>query len=983
MSHITGTVQPVNPLKQIGPDSGQPADLGTTDTWSIKFDHTPAPMGTKLLILHFINANLPANNRLEVDLGYGTDVFMNADGPDFWTRPINVAAFGDGKVPIRYITNGAANGSVTLNKYGRGERHTKKPGLDASFDSFSNSDPFFPTGNYDEPQYAQHWICGADENWENVDCIAPDSDIRKVVARSVGVIVSLYTVQGTEFLSTCSVTLVGPDTVIFAGHCVDDLVEETKSASVIFNYQLNCDGSVPVPYNAQFHKVKELLFHKNSSPLDYCLMRIAVPPGGLGIPPIQMRHDLPLPNEDVFGVHHPNGAVKKLSRPHAQGFQKVISNGFPGIRVNLDVAGGSSGSGLFDAAGRITGILSSGNSCDLGYSPTSLILQDIAVPPAMPAITRDVMIVFDRSGSMSLVGALGRKKIEEARDAASLFVQLVLSDTGNRIGLVSFSTTAKKMPVDHPIATVNPANKKTLIGDPPFSGGIVGNLNPGGATSIGDGLKTGSAEISVAGPNPRSILLFTDGLQNTPPMIEDAAVQAALSGIDVHAIGYGTEASLDGDVLTALAQAHNGMFVRADTNLELEKFFSNAFGNIFESGLMIDPEFVLPNGHRRGTPVPFTVCGEDRITVVVGWEKPGATLLIEVKTPGGATIHGGTPGVEQSSGRTWTFLRISLPHGGERDGTWSATVYRPAGSVEFVSPTPEMRYFINVIATGGPQLRRMPDTKRYYTGDAINLLSVLRYADGSSPHNAKARVTIKRPAQSVGNILTQAKLKAPIALDGDTIPARQATLIELEKAAGKPLVGFSEATFDLFSDPDNTNGAFEAPGIFGHVLKNFLTIEGNYTFHVVASYGKDCISTREIQWSVHVAPGIDPARTDVTVNPTGTRPDGKNTGTITAIPRDPFGNHFGPGRADGITITGAPGTTVTGPVQDNGDGSYTVPVAWDPAAGGPGVTIGQPGRPGVVVAPKPVSDPCKKWKLLFWLLLLILVVLLLWLWLFK
>jgi hypothetical protein len=108
MSHIVGTLQTVAPPIKIGPDSG-PA-TNPPNTWTLKFQHTPAPTGTKLLILHFANASLPASNRLEVDLGYGgadtMDVFTSADGADFWTRPVNVAAFADGKVPIRYIRNG-------------------------------------------------------------------------------------------------------------------------------------------------------------------------------------------------------------------------------------------------------------------------------------------------------------------------------------------------------------------------------------------------------------------------------------------------------------------------------------------------------------------------------------------------------------------------------------------------------------------------------------------------------------------------------------------------------------------------------------------------------------------------------------------------------------------------------------------------------------------------------------------------------------
>ena len=59
------------------------------------------------------------------------------------------------------------------------------------------------------------------------------------------------------------------------------------------------------------------------------------------------------------------------------------------------------------------------------------------------------MIVFDRSGSMSLDAGTGKTKIEEARDAASLFIQLVRASTGNRVGLVSFSTLpATPFPID-------------------------------------------------------------------------------------------------------------------------------------------------------------------------------------------------------------------------------------------------------------------------------------------------------------------------------------------------------------------------------------------------------------------------------------------------------------------------------------------------------------------------------------------------------
>ena len=136
------------------------------------------------------------------------------------------------------------------------------------------------------------------------------------------------------------------------------------------------------------------------------------------------------------------------------------------------------------------------------------------------------MIVFDRSGSMALDAGTGRSKIDEARDAASLFVQLVQSDGASQIGLVSFSTAASN-PVDFALQPVNAVNKQALTGPTPFTTGIIGGLVAGGSTSIGGGLDAARAQIPVLISNLRSILLLTDGLQNTPPLIADVAQSLA------------------------------------------------------------------------------------------------------------------------------------------------------------------------------------------------------------------------------------------------------------------------------------------------------------------------------------------------------------------------------------------------------------------------------------------------------------------------
>ena len=129
MSHITGTLQPQSPPKTIGP--------GLTT-----FSPPAAPGGTKLLMLHFTNLNFKPGDQLQVDLGYGTDTFSAADGPEFWTRPINIYPSG-GSVQISYIKGGAANGSVQLDKFGRGERHASVPDPSGFHHGISNCDPFY------------------------------------------------------------------------------------------------------------------------------------------------------------------------------------------------------------------------------------------------------------------------------------------------------------------------------------------------------------------------------------------------------------------------------------------------------------------------------------------------------------------------------------------------------------------------------------------------------------------------------------------------------------------------------------------------------------------------------------------------------------------------------------------------------------------------------------------------------------------------
>jgi hypothetical protein len=940
MSHDCGSVPVLTPAFHVGPDSGDVA--AAPNVWEKALTYTPASTGTKFVILHFMNVTLPASNRLEVDLGYDKDVFTGADGSSFWTRPINVGAVG-ASVTVRYITNGASNGGALVDRYGRGE---SLQSVTLGHDSITNCNPFLLNGwvepNFPHipgsttPKYDPFWICNknAAPEWQNARC-APSGSIQSIISKSVGMIVSVHQPDDhhpNEYVSTCSVTLIDSDLVVLAAHCISNHPFEVPTSSVTFDYEVQCNGSLLPAYNAVFYKVIRLVKYRYTDGRDYAILQLnGTPP----VPSVPIRISDLAVKENVVGIHHPNGAVKKVS-PSATTTQPIISFGTM-INVDLDVAGGSSGSGLFDTSGNIVGVLATGGACSLSYSAMKTMMNDPIVVPDPPT-ERAVMLVIDRSGSMSESAGGGKIKIDEARAAAELFVSMVRTN-GNRLGLVSFSNDATN-PVDFGLANITNGTKNQLNNK-------LGAIAPGGRTSIGDGLVAARDQLAGAAALPRSILVLTDGMENEPQSI---ASVSGIGGIAITAIGFGKESNLDGAKLSNLAQTYGGLYKRAGDGLDLKKFFALAFGEIFEAGALIDPRMHLPANAGKGPDIPFNICGEEAVTIVIGWDNESAPLFVEVETPNGQILDLGAGGIERQTGNTWHFTRIPLPQSGERDGLWKARVWRPHIG-ELPPPDLPVNYFVNVIARGGPSLWPFSQPARLYTGDVLNPRVMLQFPDETVPVGGKVALTLRRPAKSVGTIIASNGLRAAQVVNGDVLPERQATLKTIEQNSGAPVTDYFESHYDLSSDSEST-GSFRPAGIFGKRLENVLVVEGNYTFHAKASVGRDCTVTRECQWSYHVSIGIDPNSTVVTTEPADGGPDGHDRIRIIFTPQDRYGNLVGPGASDDVEIVPLPGCTLVGGLIDLGDGRYSQEVDCDPESdSGPGIGVAQPDRPTVVISP--------------------------------
>jgi V8-like Glu-specific endopeptidase len=201
----------------------------------------------------------------------------------------------------------------------------------------------------------------------------PPGDERANVARSVCLFVhaEINETTGQQDLSSCTGTLIAPDLVLCAGHCVSDANDlNGLSGSVTFDFQTNCDGTRPSGYGPKFYKVnKTIRANAQVSGLDYSLLQLKTPVPGVAA--ISLRSDLPAANDEVFEVRHPQAITKKVSARHTGAQAKIsnieFDNGFRYLRANCDLTGGSSGSALFDMLGRIIGIADISGHCANGF----------------------------------------------------------------------------------------------------------------------------------------------------------------------------------------------------------------------------------------------------------------------------------------------------------------------------------------------------------------------------------------------------------------------------------------------------------------------------------------------------------------------------------------------------------------------------------------------------------------------------------------
>lgn len=152
----------------------------------------------------------------------------------------------------------------------------------------------------------------------------------------------------------CSGTLVGPDLVLTAGHCIEDITG-CQNTSLVFGFAVKSAGVLPKSVSAnEVYRCKEIIkTQKVNNGADFAVIRLDRSVTNHAPRAVRASGEVPA-DASLVVIGHPVGLPTKITTGGS-----VRSTANPDFFVaNLDTYGGNSGSGVFNAStGLIEGIL--------------------------------------------------------------------------------------------------------------------------------------------------------------------------------------------------------------------------------------------------------------------------------------------------------------------------------------------------------------------------------------------------------------------------------------------------------------------------------------------------------------------------------------------------------------------------------------------------------------------------------------------------
>ena len=223
--------------------------------------------------------------------------------------------------------------------------------------------------------------------------------------------------------------------------------------------------------------------------------------------------------------------------------------------------------------------------------------EEWTIPITANSVARStacVMLVLDRSGSMSAPSGVGTNtRMDVLHYSAGILAEAV--HEGDGVGIVGFDTDA--FPVLVP--PVGPLAAPSLFDptrDQVRSAITTYAVNPSGATSIGDGLERGQAELTpVSAYDRKATVVFTDGYENRSKLIVDVAGSVTDR---TYAVALGRAENIKPAALTAVTKGTGGYCVLTndlnnDSRYKLATYFLQVLAGVKNDQIVVGQTMTL------------------------------------------------------------------------------------------------------------------------------------------------------------------------------------------------------------------------------------------------------------------------------------------------------------------------------------------------------------------------------------------------------
>ncbi|MBI3269643.1 MAG: VWA domain-containing protein [Planctomycetes bacterium] len=271
-------------------------------------------------------------------------------------------------------------------------------------------------------------------------------------------------------------------------------------------------------------------------------------------------------------------------------------------------------------------------------------------------------LVLDRSYSMTEPRGDSEQKIRSLREAAGIFVDVMLE--GDGLGLVRYNENAQVL---SPFAALGAPDDALDPGRMGAKGKVNGpDLDPAGHTSIGDGVHEGRVLVSAAaGYDQQALIVMTDGKENRAKSLADVAGEI---NQNTYAIGLGKPENISVAALQTLSGNNGGYLlvtgaISGDNQFLLVKYFLQILAGISSAEIIADPQGLLRPGEEHR--IPFLVTGADTGLDAILLCRAGKAVDFQLEAPDGSRLTSAmaaaAPAIAFVPSAGVTYYRFSLP----------------------------------------------------------------------------------------------------------------------------------------------------------------------------------------------------------------------------------------------------------------------------------------------------------------------------------